>query len=75
MTDRNRARNWRARAEELRTVADQMQLTDTRAQLLKLAADLERMAERDESGELPAAREETPSSRPGPRRRSFLSPI
>jgi len=74
MTDGNRARNWLARAEELRAVAEQMQLAETRMQLLKLAGDLERMAERAESGLVPAPSDEARGSRPGPRRRSFLTP-
>lgn len=50
MTDLDRAHHWRQRAEELRTIAENMRFKDAKDSLLQLADDLDRMAERLERG-------------------------
>ena len=51
MSDLDRARQWRKRAEELRTIAETMHVKDARDTLLGLADELDRMAERLEGRE------------------------
>jgi hypothetical protein len=50
MSDITRARHWRQRAEELRTIADGMRTRSVQENLRDLAADLDRMADRLERG-------------------------
>lgn len=50
-------RAWRARAEECRAIADTFENPETRAKMLAVAADYERMAENAEQREEAAARE------------------
>jgi hypothetical protein len=51
------SRAWRARAEECRAIADTFENPETRAKMLAVAADYERMAENAERREQAAARE------------------
>ena len=46
MSDLERAEHWRERAEELRVIAENMNTTDAKADLLQLARELDRMADR-----------------------------
>ena len=46
-----RARHWRQRAEELRTIADNLRTKVAQDQLRGLADGLDRMAERIEKGQ------------------------
>jgi hypothetical protein len=50
-------RAWRARAEECRAIADTFENPETRAKMLTVAADYERMTENAEWRELAAASE------------------
>ena len=50
-------RAWRARAEECRAIADTFENPETRAKMLAVAADYERMAENAERREQAAAPE------------------
>ena len=50
-------RAWRARAEECRAIADTFENPETRAKMLAVAADYERMAENAERREQDAAGE------------------
>jgi hypothetical protein len=44
----NDPQHWRARAEEMRTLADQMSDEASRQMMLRVASDYERLAERAE---------------------------
>jgi hypothetical protein len=46
MSDLERAEHWRQRAEELRVIAENMKTKDAKADLLVLADELVRMAQR-----------------------------
>jgi len=45
MREEGQAKSWRARAEELRIIADQMRLASSRDALLRQAAEFDRMAD------------------------------
>ncbi len=49
------SRSWRARAEECRSIADGFSNPETRARMLRMARDYERMAEVAEEREAAAA--------------------
>jgi hypothetical protein len=55
--DNHDGRAWRARAEECRAIADTFENPETRAKMLAVAADYERMAENAERREQAAASE------------------
>jgi hypothetical protein len=60
-------RAWRARAEECRAIADTFDNPETRAKMLAVAADYERMAEnaeRREQAEAPDGAGQRGTSRP-----------
>jgi hypothetical protein len=62
------ARAWRARAEECRAIADTFDNPETRAKMLAVADDYERMAENAERREQAAAPDgagQRATSRPG----------
>jgi len=46
--DHHDGKSWRARAEECRSIAEIFSNPETRARMLRVAADYERMAERVE---------------------------
>ncbi|MBV8835349.1 MAG: hypothetical protein JO000_02325 [Alphaproteobacteria bacterium] len=48
LSENDRPKRWRMRAEEMLRLAENMSNNETRAVLLKLAADYERRAERGE---------------------------
>ncbi|HEX6841795.1 MAG TPA: hypothetical protein VF113_09700 [Stellaceae bacterium] len=50
MSDLERAEHWRQRAEELRVIAESMKTKVAKADLLALAEDLDRIADRLEKG-------------------------
>ena len=55
--DKHDGRAWRARAEECRAIADTFENPETRAKMLAVAADYERMAENADRRELAEAPE------------------
>ena len=51
MSDLERAEHWRQRAEELRAITESMKTADAKADLWRLAVELDRMAEWLEKGQ------------------------
>jgi hypothetical protein len=64
--DNHDARAWRARAEECRAIADTFENPETRAKMLAVADDYERMAENAERREQDAAGERAGAWARGP---------